>query len=188
MPTTIHVAFTSPVNPPNTTPLITRPQLWAGLERKVRHAQDFVPVFTDCQVLKEESIDGNKVLTRRAIIKDGAMEHVKERYIQEVCTLYAPTKVDFLSEKCVSLRFPLQYDSVMYATRLTPHPRQPTRPKRHLRLRIPHRRRPATNLHLRLEIPGRRSRQRRGGTESGGAAEGGEARDRDDVEEYPGDD
>lgn len=97
MPTTVHVAFTAPVNPPSTTPLITRLQLWAGLERKVRHAQDFVPVFTDCQVLKEESNHGNTVITRRAMIKDGAMEHVKERYIEEVCTLYEPTKVDFLS-------------------------------------------------------------------------------------------
>lgn len=56
-----------------------------------------MPVFTDCQVLKEETHDGNKVITRRAIIKDGAMEHVKERYIEEVCTLFEPTKVDFLS-------------------------------------------------------------------------------------------
>jgi hypothetical protein len=93
MPTTIHVASTVPVNPSGVSPTITHTQLWAGLERKVRHAQLFVPVFTDCQVLKEE---GN-VITRRAIIKEGMMEHVKERYIEEVCTLYAPTKVDFLS-------------------------------------------------------------------------------------------
>jgi len=93
MPTTIHIAFTAPVNPSGVSPTITHAQLWAGLERKVRHAQLFVPVFTDCQVLKEE---GN-VITRRAIIKEGMMDHVKEGYVEEVCTLHAPTKVDFLS-------------------------------------------------------------------------------------------
>jgi Domain of unknown function (DUF1857) len=93
MPTTIHNAFTAPVNPSGSNPLITHAQLWKGLEHKVRHAQDLVPVFTDCRVLKEE---GN-VITRRAFLKDGAMDHVKERFLEEVCTLYAPTKVDFLS-------------------------------------------------------------------------------------------
>ena len=98
MPATIHVAVCFPVNPPNTTPLITHQQLWAALERKVHRAQDFVPVFTDCQVLKEEvDSSGNKVITRRAMLQDGAMEHVKERYIEEICTLYVPTKVDFLA-------------------------------------------------------------------------------------------
>ena len=99
MPTTIHVSISHPVNPPGTTPLITRQQLWAALVRKVHRAQDFVPVFTDCQVLKEEvdPSSGNQVITRRAILKDGAMEHVKERYIEEICTFYAPTKVDFLA-------------------------------------------------------------------------------------------
>ena len=60
---------------------------------KVRHAHEFVPVFKDTQVLKEE----DNVITRRAMLKEGTMAHVKERFIDEVCTLYAPTKVDFLS-------------------------------------------------------------------------------------------
>lgn len=98
MPATIHVAYTAPVNPSGSTPLITHSQLWAGLERKVRHAEQFVPIFTDCKVLKEETVEGNKVITRRAFIKDGAMEQIKERYIEEVCTLFAPTKVDFLAK------------------------------------------------------------------------------------------
>lgn len=89
-------AFTAPVNPSGS-PLISRTQLWAGLQRKVRHAEIFVPVFTDCKVTKEETVDGNKVITRRAIIKDGMIEFVKERYIEEVCTLFELTKVDFLS-------------------------------------------------------------------------------------------
>lgn len=93
MPTEIHIAFTAPVNPPGSPTTITPSQLWAGLERKVRHAHHFVPVFTDCKVLKEE----DNVITRRAIIREGMMTHVKEGYVEEVCTLYAPTKVDFLS-------------------------------------------------------------------------------------------
>ena len=116
MPTTLHVAFTAPVNPSGSSPTITRAQLWAGLERKVRHAQDFVPVFTDTKVLKEE---GN-VITRRAFIKDGAMPHVKERYLEEVCTLYAPTKVDFLSSGNLAQNVICKCDAgLVQRTRLT---------------------------------------------------------------------
>lgn len=81
---TIHIASTAPINPPGATPVLTVPQVWAGLQRKIRHAEEFVPVITSCTVEKE---DGN-VITRRVVF-DGAKE------VTEVCTEHAPSRVHF---------------------------------------------------------------------------------------------
>lgn len=84
---TINCAYTEPINPPNTTPVLSRDQVWKGLQRKVRKAQDFVPVIIGCDVLSEKE---NEVV-REA--------HFKERdghpamSVKEVCKSYYPTKV-----------------------------------------------------------------------------------------------
>jgi hypothetical protein len=49
----INVAYTQATNPAGATPVISRAQLWAGMEMKVRKAHEFVPVFSDCKVLEE---------------------------------------------------------------------------------------------------------------------------------------
>lgn len=83
----LHFAATLPINPPGATPVLSKEQVWAGLRRKVRFAHEFVPPITSCVVVKEE---GN-VVTRRVVF-----EGVRE--LSEVCTEYAPSRVDFRLE------------------------------------------------------------------------------------------
>jgi hypothetical protein len=62
-----HLAYTAPINPPSASPVLTVPQVWAGLQRKIRFAQEFVSAITDCEVLSEE----NGVVTRVVKFKPG---------------------------------------------------------------------------------------------------------------------
>jgi hypothetical protein len=64
---TFHIAYTAPINPPSSSPTLSIPQIWTGLQRKVRHAQEFVPVMESCTVQKEE--DG--IVTRVVKLRDG---------------------------------------------------------------------------------------------------------------------
>lgn len=118
----LNLAYTAPVNPSGASPALTRylshaiefltmlwpdlqscpnqlttlrDQLWQGLERKVRKAQEFVPAITGCDVVKEE----NNVVERNVTFKDG-MGHDGQT-IREVCKLYKPAKV--LSRDCFKL-------------------------------------------------------------------------------------
>jgi hypothetical protein len=86
---TIHVAYTEPINPAGATPALTRAQVWTGLQRKIRRAQDFVPMIVGCTVLEEKE-DGNEVV-REARFRGSDGE--PERSVREVCRSYRPTKV-----------------------------------------------------------------------------------------------
>ncbi|SMQ50741.1 unnamed protein product [Zymoseptoria tritici ST99CH_3D7] len=83
----INCAYTEQINPAGATPVLTRDQVWNGLQRKIRKAQDFVPIITGRDVLEEKE---NEV-TREA--------HFKERpgypahSVKEVCKSYFPTRV-----------------------------------------------------------------------------------------------
>jgi hypothetical protein len=55
MVATVNLAHTSKINPPGATPVLTRAQVWAGLQRKIRFAQEFVPIIDGCEVLKDDS-------------------------------------------------------------------------------------------------------------------------------------
>ncbi|QIW95582.1 hypothetical protein AMS68_001100 [Peltaster fructicola] len=81
---TINCAYTEPINPAGTSPALTRKQVWTGLQRKIRRAQDFVPVIKACDVLEDK---GNEVI-REAHFADG-------HSVKEVCKSYWPTRVDF---------------------------------------------------------------------------------------------
>ncbi|KAH9839675.1 hypothetical protein Tdes44962_MAKER08018 [Teratosphaeria destructans] len=83
----VHCAYTEPINPPNASPVLTRDQIWKGLQRKVRRAQDFVPIIKACDVVEEK---GNEV-TRVAHFEQGG----KKWEVKEVCKSYYPTMVDF---------------------------------------------------------------------------------------------
>jgi hypothetical protein len=74
---TLHLAYTAPINPPSTTPVLTHAQVWAGLQRKIRFAQEFVPVIASCSVLSEE--DG--VVTRDVVFKPGVAPKEKAREV-----------------------------------------------------------------------------------------------------------
>ena len=41
---TINLAYTAPVNAAGAEPALTAAQVWAGLQRKVRSAHEFVPL------------------------------------------------------------------------------------------------------------------------------------------------
>ena len=87
----IYSAYTQQINPTGVTPVLTRAQVWKGLERKVRRAQDFVPVIIDCKVLEDE---GN-VVVREAKFRGGpdAIPGQEDKTVREVCKLYEPVRV-----------------------------------------------------------------------------------------------
>ncbi|KAF3012774.1 hypothetical protein E8E14_003920 [Neopestalotiopsis sp. 37M] len=90
MPVTINIAYTAPINPAGAEPKLNQTQIWTGLERKVRHAQEFVAIIVGCDVVSEEqSAKGYLTVTRDVTFK-GAPGPVRE-----VCTHYAPARVDF---------------------------------------------------------------------------------------------
>jgi hypothetical protein len=66
---TLHLSHTAPLNPPSATPILTTQQVWAGLQRKIRFAQEFVPVIASCTVVEEQE-DGTVV--RDVVFKEGA--------------------------------------------------------------------------------------------------------------------
>lgn len=95
---TINVAYTTAINPANKAddvPTLTRSQVWAGLQRKVRHAEEFVSAITKCTVLEDrEAQDG--VVVREAVFRSAPHDKVKE-----VCRLYEPSKVRSLTSRSV---------------------------------------------------------------------------------------
>jgi hypothetical protein len=87
----IHLAHTSLINPSGASPVLTRAQVWAGLQRKIRFAQEFVPVIESCTVLEDK--DG--VVTRDVVFKEGMGPKRKAR---EVVRGFWPAWVDFEQE------------------------------------------------------------------------------------------
>jgi hypothetical protein len=87
----LHLAYTGPINPAGATPVLTQKQVWAGLQRKIRFAQEFVPVIQDCKVLSDE----HGVVTRDVIFKPGVGPKEKAR---EIVTGYGNAWVDFQQE------------------------------------------------------------------------------------------
>lgn len=79
---TAFLAYTAPVNPASTTTKITQTQLWNGLHRKVRHAEEFVGGAIKSTKVVSESTDehGREVVTRDVVFSEG------DRQAREVCT------------------------------------------------------------------------------------------------------
>lgn len=75
----INLSRTAPINPTGATPVLTRAQVWAGLQRKIRFAHEFVPVIESCEVLKDDSGVVERVVKfkKGAGPKDEAREVVK---------------------------------------------------------------------------------------------------------------
>ncbi|KAK0668379.1 hypothetical protein QBC41DRAFT_303455 [Cercophora samala] len=93
----INIAYTTPINRPGQQPVLTTPQVWAGLVRKVRHAQEFVPVIESCTVASEETnAAGQLVVTRRVNFGQAAPVPASQGEVEEVCTLFPPRRVDFV--------------------------------------------------------------------------------------------
>ncbi|KAI8963602.1 DUF1857-domain-containing protein [Daldinia sp. FL1419] len=96
---TFNLAYTAPINPSGASPALTIPQVWAGLQRKVRRAQDFVPIIEECNVLSEEtSQEGGDLKIVREVRFTAGQEPDSGsggRFVKEVCTHYPPCRVDF---------------------------------------------------------------------------------------------
>lgn len=86
-----YVAFTAPINPPSAEPQLTLEQVWALLRRKIRLAEDFVPVAIASTRVVSESTDthGRPVTTREVTFHEG------NRRVEEVVTTFYPMKVEF---------------------------------------------------------------------------------------------
>ncbi|KAF2471502.1 DUF1857-domain-containing protein [Lindgomyces ingoldianus] len=84
----LNLAYTSKINPEGVSPVLTIPQIWQGLQRKIRFAHEFVPVIESCEVLEDK--DG--VVTRQVKFKKGQGPMDEAR---EVVRSYYPAWVDF---------------------------------------------------------------------------------------------
>jgi hypothetical protein len=87
----IYVAYTAPINPSGATPVLTVPQVWKGLQRKVRHAEEFVPAIVECKVLEEN--DGGKEVVRQVRFMEGSGP---PGWVKERCVEFEPTKVWYM--------------------------------------------------------------------------------------------
>lgn len=85
-----YVAFTAPINS-SSDPQLTLEQVWALLRRKIRLAEDFVPVaIASTEVVSESSDEqGRPVTTRVVTFREG------NRRVEEVVTTFYPMKVEF---------------------------------------------------------------------------------------------
>ncbi|KAI4665673.1 uncharacterized protein J4E78_003136 [Alternaria triticimaculans] len=92
-----NIAYTSRINPAGATPVLNQAQIWAGLQRKIRFAQEFVPVIESCDVLEEK--DG--VVTRDVKFKKGMGPKDQAK---EVVRSYWPSWVDFEQEDGTHIR------------------------------------------------------------------------------------
>ncbi|KAF2184255.1 DUF1857-domain-containing protein [Zopfia rhizophila CBS 207.26] len=94
---TFNLAYTSRINPPGITPILNYPQIWAGLQRKIRFAQEFVPVIESCDVISDK--DG--VVERQVKFKEGQGPKDSAR---EVVRSYEPAWVDFEQDDGTHIR------------------------------------------------------------------------------------
>ncbi|KAJ5329149.1 hypothetical protein N7452_009539 [Penicillium brevicompactum] len=87
-----NVAFTAPINPPGSTPVLTTEQVWNGLLLKIRSAETFVPAAIQSTKVISESTDpttGNPVTVREVIFREN------QKAVQETVTAFKATRVEF---------------------------------------------------------------------------------------------
>ena len=92
MTPTNNLAFTAPLNPPNTPTRLTIPQIWAGLLLKCRSAETFVPAAIQSTTVLSDTIDpktGNTVVVREVLFRES------QRRVKEVVTAFEPCRVEF---------------------------------------------------------------------------------------------
>ena len=87
-----YVAFTAPINPVNASPVLTRSQIWAGLEIKIGSGETFVGgAIESTTVLKKYTTEKtNLPVTEREVLF-----RADQRRVHETCIAYEPMKVEF---------------------------------------------------------------------------------------------
>lgn len=88
---TINCAYTAAINTGSSL-VLTREQVWKGLQRKIRTAQDFVPIISGTNVLEDNVNEVVREVDFRE--RDGIPAHS----VKEICKSYPPT-VRSLEEK-----------------------------------------------------------------------------------------
>ncbi|KAH7360423.1 hypothetical protein BKA65DRAFT_493102 [Rhexocercosporidium sp. MPI-PUGE-AT-0058] len=89
---TNNIAFTSPINPPGAKPVLTRSQIWAMLQLKIRSAETFVPKAIASTTVLSTTTDhtgGNAVTVREITFLEN------QRKVKEVVTAYDDSRVEF---------------------------------------------------------------------------------------------
>lgn len=90
-PSANNIAFTALINPPGSSPALTRAQVWAGLLLKIRSAKTFIPKAIESTTIISEGVDeaGNPTTTRDVVFVDG------QRKVREQTIAYEDCRVDF---------------------------------------------------------------------------------------------
>ncbi|KAL8850365.1 MAG: hypothetical protein Q9221_004685 [Calogaya cf. arnoldii] len=86
-----NMSYTAPINRPGL-PVLTATQVWRCVERKVRHAEDFVLAIVNTELLSESPTELKRRVTFAA---NGHPAGVKEAV--ETCRIYEPCRVDFFA-------------------------------------------------------------------------------------------
>ncbi|KAI0169168.1 DUF1857-domain-containing protein [Hypoxylon sp. FL1284] len=96
---TFNLAYTAPINPAGATPALDVPQVWAGLERKTRRPQDFVPAIEGCRILSETAADanddGHPHVVREVRFRAGQFAPGAGAVVRETCVHMASRRADF---------------------------------------------------------------------------------------------
>ncbi|KAK0610639.1 hypothetical protein B0T17DRAFT_500206 [Bombardia bombarda] len=96
---TFNLSYSAPINRPGQSPVLTVPQVWAGLQRKVRNASEFVPLIVSCEVESDETSASGEVTVNRVVkFKPGKGPKADGAPVREQCNEYPPCRVDFLQE------------------------------------------------------------------------------------------
>jgi len=97
---TINLAYTAPINPAGASPVLTQAQVWAGLQRKVRRAFEFVPIIKTCNILSEENAPTTKqhTIVREVQFAPGQGPKAGGQPVKETCLHFPPCRVDFQQE------------------------------------------------------------------------------------------
>jgi hypothetical protein len=88
-----NIAFTASINPPGVTPVLSRAQVWAGLELKIRSAETFVPAGIQSTDVLSEDVDatsGYPVTIRDVVFVED------QRKVRETLTAHKDCKLVFV--------------------------------------------------------------------------------------------
>jgi hypothetical protein len=110
--TKIHIVHTAPINAPGSAPRLTRAQAWAGLARKARHPEEFVPVVAGCEILRDTALSSPGTDSSHPPSSNSPATHDEEvecivrfrpgvphaMQIRNKCTLRAPCRLDYTME------------------------------------------------------------------------------------------
>ncbi|KAL8996035.1 MAG: hypothetical protein Q9169_004347 [Polycauliona sp. 2 TL-2023] len=86
-----NMSYTAPINRPGL-PTLTSTQIWTCVDRKVHHAEQFVPAIVHTEVLSESATELKRRVT---FAPNGHPAGAKDAV--ETCKIYEPCRVDFIA-------------------------------------------------------------------------------------------